>query len=99
MVLCDTFSKDIKFTNHNTDWLHFRCYFGFGENNGSAVKGPAATARCRLSPKYSRPLATNPPEKLTAGRPFWCPYRNLEIYRYHRAQENKLQKGKELKSK
>jgi len=26
-----------------------------------------------------QPLATDAPEKLSAGRPFWCPYRNVEI--------------------
>ena len=36
---------------------------------------------------YLRLLATDAPETLSAGMQFWCPYRNVEIYRYHRAQE------------
>ena len=62
------------------DWFDFSCCFGFGEKYKSATKRPTGllvTARSRLSPTISRLLATNAPEKLTVGRPFWCPYRNV----------------------
>lgn len=49
-------------------------------------KGPLANARSRLSATYLRLLATDAPETLSAGMQLWCPYRNVEIYRYHRAQ-------------
>lgn len=51
-------------------------------------KGPPANARSRLSATYLQLLATDAPETLSAGMQFWCPYRNVEIYRYHRAQEH-----------
>ena len=88
MVLHDVFPKDTKFANHITDWLHFHCCFGFRENNSSVEKRPPANARSRLSATYLRLLATDVPERLSAGMQFWYPYRNVEIYRYHRAQEN-----------
>ena len=62
------------------DWFDFSCCFSFGEKYKSATKRPTGllvTARSRLSPTISRLLATNAPQKLTAGRPFWCPYRNV----------------------
>ena len=63
-----------------SDWFDLSCCFGFGEKYKSATKRPTGllvTARSPLSPTISRLLATNAPEKLTAGRPFWCPYRNV----------------------
>ena len=67
------------------DWFDFRCKFGFGENKWSVVK--RSPARFQLFPTNFRPIASNSPEKITAGRPFRCPYRNVEICRFHRAQE------------
>ena len=69
-VLCDIFSKDANCLTHSADWFDFRCFVSFGGKNESAVKGPPVTARSPLSPRNSRPLATNAPEKLTAGWPF-----------------------------
>ena len=44
VVLCDIFSN-AECLSHTTDWFDFHCCccccrFGFGENNGSAVKKP-----------------------------------------------------------
>ena len=50
------------------------------------------TARSRLSPITSRPHTTDGPGKLNVGRPFWFPYWNVEICRYHRAQDHKGQR-------
>ena len=66
-VLCDTFSKDTDCLSHIADWFDFRCCVGFGENNKSAVKMPPVTARSRLFPTNSQPLASNALEKLTVS--------------------------------
>lgn len=78
--LRDTTNLRISFT--------FAVIFVLTYTLGPRLKGPPANARSRLSPTYSRPPATNAPEKLIAGRPFWCPYMNAEIYRCRRAQEH-----------
>jgi len=46
--------------------------------NQQRPTGLLVTPRSRLSLTNSWLLATNAPEKVTAGRPFWCPYRNVE---------------------
>ena len=91
ILLMNSCNTDISFSNYyhlqsvrfELDWYYFRCCFGFGEKYKSAAKRPTGlqvTVRSRLSLTNSRQLATNAPEKLTAGRPFWYPYRMLEIW-------------------
>ena len=101
MVLCDVFSKDTKCTNHITDWFDFRCCYGFGENNRSAVKRPTGyvTVRPRPSPTNSRPLATNAPEKLTAGRPILVSLEECRNLLVSSCKRILIAKGRELNSK
>ena len=64
------------------------------KTTGHWSKGPLVTPCSQLPPANSWPLASNALEKLTAGRPFWCPYRDVKICLYHQAQEHQLQRTK-----
>ena len=64
--------------------LTFVVVLVLAKTKGQRSKGPPVT----LVLHCSRQVATNAPENLTARRPFWCPYRNVEIYHYHHAQEH-----------